>query len=98
MDIGWTAYLSQSILATIVILEFVGIFNGIKKVDHFSHLGGYTVGVFSAALLEMKRENQIRRRAAAAENPCQPMNTTEPQTREQKVAEWRAPSPVARKS
>ena len=101
-EIEWATYFSRFVLAGILVAEFGSIFAGIKQIDHFSHLGGYFIGIFSAGVLEWKRENQLAIRGssiqASHESVHEAVDKPDARTREERAAEWTAPPPIMKRN
>ena len=47
---------SSVVLTVLIILEFVDLWKGVVRVDHFAHLGGYLAGIIGAQLLKIRAE------------------------------------------
>lgn len=91
----WGPFFSQLVLAFIIVIEFAGIFSGMRaNIDHFSHLGGYFIGIWSAGALTWKAENQSARETS---RKSAELERQERELVERRKAEWRAPPPVDKK-
>ncbi|KAI4152949.1 MAG: hypothetical protein LQ340_002606 [Diploschistes diacapsis] len=64
------------------------------NIDHFSHLGGYFIGIWSAGALTWKAENQSARETS---RKSAELERQERELVERRKAEWRAPPPVDKK-
>ena len=66
----WSPTLSSNFaLGLMLAMELLGAWKGLKRIDHWAHLGGYTAGIASAEALKYKarlRRQEKEERGKAA--------------------------------